>query len=172
MQPKLEPMGAIGDAGWYNMRAIVDFLDSGVKLEGLSAYLRRDPKTGAVIGATGVIAFVDGSTSTWSCGFDAGAGRAGLSIDGNIGAVDIENFIRQDKDNSASYRYRSRGGKKKAVDQVVRIESSLPGSALMFEDFAAQVHDKSLRDRWKRKSERTQELLDAIWASAIQNENP
>lgn len=172
MQPKLEPMGAIGDAGWYNMRAIVDFLDSGVKLEGLSAYLRRDPKTGAVIGATGVIAFVDGSTSTWSCGFDAGAGRAGLSIDGNIGAVDIENFIRQDKDNSASYRYRSRGGKKKAVDQVVRIESSLPGSALMFEDFAAQVHDKSLRDRWKRKSERTQELLDAVWASAIQNENP
>lgn len=170
MQPKLEPMGAIGDAGWYNMRAIVDYLDSDISLDGMSAYMRRDSETGAVIGATGVVAFSDGSTSTWSCGFDAGVGRADVRIDGKIGGIDIQGFLSQDKDGSASYRHRARKVRNKPVDEIVRVESSLPGSALMFEDFAAQVYDESLRSEWKRKSERTQELLDAVWDSAIRHE--
>ncbi|MEP4077332.1 Gfo/Idh/MocA family protein [Haloferula sp.] len=170
MQPKLEPMGAIGDAGWYNMRAIVEYIDSDATLDEASAYLRRGAETGAVIGATGVVAFTDGSISTWSCGFDAGAGRADLRIDGDVGNVDLEGFIRQDKDGSGSYRYRSQKKGEKRVDEVIRVESSLPGSALMFEDFAAQVHDASLREQWSQKSERTQMLLDAVWESAIQNE--
>ena len=74
MQPKLEPMGAIGDAGWYNMRAIVEYIDSSAQLDGVSTYIRRGAETGAVIGATGVLAFMDGSISTWSCAFDAGSG--------------------------------------------------------------------------------------------------
>lgn len=164
MQPKLEPMGAIGDAGWYNMRAIVEYIDSDAKLNGLSTYIRRSSETGAVVGATGIIAFKDGSTSTWSCGFDAGSGCSDLRIDGKLGAVEIPRFLGQDKDGSGSYKYLS--GKSKDV----RIESSLSGSALMFEDFAAQVHDKSLRGQWEQKSERTQELLDAVWESGIQNE--
>jgi predicted dehydrogenase len=170
LQPNLEPMGAIGDAGWYNMRATVEFLDSGVTLDDASTYLRRDPETGAVIGATGVIAFTDGSTSSWSCGFDAGAGRSSLRVDGPLGAIDIDQFIREDKDLSASYRYFSQAVQSQRVDKVIRIEASLPSSSLMFEDFAAQVHDESLRAHWARTSVRTQELLDAVWASAIQNE--
>eukprot|EP00903_Cladosiphon_okamuranus_P004067 g4065.t1 len=164
MQPALEPMGSIGDAGWYNMRAIVDYLDPGVELAGLSAYLRRDSENGAVIGGTGVLAFADGSRSTWTCGFDAGTVRSDLSIDGKTGAVDIRGFVGHDKDYSASYQYRSRSGKGKPVDEVVRIESALPASALMFEDFAAQVHDESLREQWATKTLRTQELLDAVAA--------
>ncbi|MGJ8654125.1 MAG: Gfo/Idh/MocA family protein [Opitutaceae bacterium] len=170
MQPKLEPMGAIGDAGWYNMRAIVEYIDSGAELEGVSTYIRRGAETGAVIGATGVVAFKDGSISTWSCGFDAGSGRADLRIDGNLGNVDMERFLSQDKDNSASYHYRSRNGRTKRADETIKIESSLPGSALMFENFSAQVHDPSLRAQWAQKTARTQELLDAVWDSGIQNE--
>ncbi len=40
--PELEPMGAIGDAGWYNMRAAVEYLPPGVVLDTASAHLRRD----------------------------------------------------------------------------------------------------------------------------------
>ena len=43
--PRLEPMGAIGDAGWYNMRAAVEYLPSDVVLDTTSAYLRRDADT-------------------------------------------------------------------------------------------------------------------------------
>lgn len=168
--PALEPMGAIGDAGWYNMRATVEFLDADVTLDEASTHIRRNPENGAVIGATGVIAFTDGSTSSWSCGFDAGAGRNSLRVDGNLGAVDIDRFIREDKDLSASYRYFSQAVRSQRVDKVTRIEASLPSSALMFEDFAAQVYDESLRAHWARTSLRTQELLDAVWASGIRNE--
>lgn len=171
MQPKLEPMGAIGDAGWYNMRAIIDFLEADIKLNGVSTFIRREPKSGVVIGATGVVSFEDGSSSTWNCGFDAGAGRAEMSIDGKNGAIDIDGFISEDKDLSGSYRSRTKeGGKQKSADEVVRIEAELPSSAIMFEDFAAQVNDKTLRNQWQKKTERTQELLDAVWASALENE--
>ena len=171
MQPKFEPMGAIGDAGWYNMRATVEYIDPSAKLKSAATYIRRGAETGAVIGATGVVAFEDGSASTWSCAFDAGNGRSDLIIDGKNGTVDVMRFLNDESDRSASYRKRSGGGKDGAVDEVVKIKSPLPGAALMFEDFAAQVNDTSLRDQWMQKTIRTQELLDAVWESGIQNED-
>lgn len=170
LQPRLEPMGAIGDAGWYNMRAIVEYLGDDIEVEGLRTYLRRDHETGAAVGASGVIAFTNGSSSTWNCGFDAGAVLARLRIDGVKGSTDIDNFLSQDRDGSGSYRFRSGGWWVEAADERIRVESSLPGAALMFEDFAAQVHEPSLRAQWARDTQRTQALLDAVWGDALRNE--
>ena len=52
--PNLEPMGAIGDAGWYNMRAAVEYLSPDVVLDTVSSHLRRDPETGAAISGTSI----------------------------------------------------------------------------------------------------------------------
>jgi hypothetical protein len=41
----------------------------------------------------------------------------------------------------------------------------------MFEDFAAMAHDRRLRERSIASSERTQQWLDAIWNSALANED-
>ena len=170
LQPDLEPMGAVGDAGWYNMRAIVEYLGDDLEIDGLSAHLRRHTETQAVIGASGVIAFTDGSSSTWNCGFDAGAVLTSLRIDGAGGSVNIDNFLGQDQDDPASYRFRSGGWWVESVDETVRVESSMSGAALMFEDFAAQVHDPALRAQWLRATERTQALLDAVWQDGLSNE--
>lgn len=40
----------------------------------------------------------------------------------------------------------------------------------MFEDFAEIVVDPSLREQWMRASQRTQQLLDTVWRSALENE--
>ncbi len=40
----------------------------------------------------------------------------------------------------------------------------------MFEDFAAMVGNHDLLEASIRASERTQEWLDAVWNSAIENE--
>lgn len=69
LNPELEPYGAIGDAGWYNMRAAVEYTAAGVEVSSVDAYLRRHSETNAVVAASGVIVFSDGSTSTWNCGF-------------------------------------------------------------------------------------------------------
>jgi predicted dehydrogenase len=168
--PALEPMGAIGDAGWYNMRAAVEYLSPDADLRTASAFLRRDEETGAVTGGGGILAFADGSASTWSCGFDFGAVVMDLRISGTDGSINIDNFLGQDPDNSAQYLYRKGGWGHDAIRETVRIESPLSGAALMFEDFAAAVANKALREQWSRATERTQALLDAVWQSALTNE--
>ncbi len=167
----LEPMGAIGDAGWYNMRAAVEYLPPEVELETVSAYLRRDPETGAAISGSGVLQFSNGASSTWNCGFDSGAVVMDLRITGPKGVINIDNFLSQDADGSASFLYRGGGWGPSAVRDTITIASSKPGAALMFEDFGSAARDAKLREQWMRASERTQAWLDAAWASALANEN-
>jgi predicted dehydrogenase len=165
--PRLEPMGAIGDAGWYNMRAAVEYLSPDAQLQTASAYLRRDADTGAAIGGSGILVFDDGATSTWNCAFDSGAVIMDLRISGAIGSINIDDFLGQDPDGSAKYLYRKGGWGPNVVRESIRIESALSGAALMFEDFAAAIADTSLREQWMQGSERTQALLDAVWESAL-----
>jgi predicted dehydrogenase len=165
---ELEPMGAIGDAGWYNMRAAVEYLSTEVVLDTASAHLRRDPETGAAISATGVLEFTDGSTSTWNCGFDSGAVVMDLRITGTRGVINIDDFLSQDRDGSAGFLYR-RGGWGKGMSEEINSRSGKPGAALMFEDMAAAAADASLRKQWMTATERTQGLLDAAWMAALQS---
>ena len=168
--PELEPMGAIGDAGWYNMRAAVEYLSPDIDLDRANAHLRRDAETGAAIAGSGVLTFSDGSTSTWNCGFDSGAVVMDLRITGTKGVIDVDDFLSQNADGSADFRYR-KGGWGNAESSDVNVASSKPGSALMFEDMAAAAADPSLRNQWMTATERTQSLLDAAWTVARQNES-
>jgi predicted dehydrogenase len=167
--PELEPMGAIGDAGWYNMRAAVEYLPSDVVLDTVSAHLRRDSETGAAISGTGVLEFTDGSTSTWNCGFDSGGVVMDLRITGTKGVINIDDFLGQNRDGSADFLYR-KGGWSDATSDEITISSAKPGAALMFEDMAAAAADPSLREQWMTATERTQALLDAAWAAALRSE--
>jgi len=168
--PELEPMGAIGDAGWYNMRAAVEYLAPDAKLESADAHLRRDTETGAALSGSGVLRFTDGSTSTWNCGFDSGAVVMDLRVSGTRGAVSLDDFLSQSADGSADYLHRVGGWGPDSKSSTVKVDSSLSGSALMFEDFATMVAEPSLREQWASASIRTQTLLDAVWRSAINNE--
>ncbi|NNE60416.1 MAG: Gfo/Idh/MocA family oxidoreductase [Woeseia sp.] len=163
---ELEPMGAIGDAGWYNMRAAVEYLSPDAELDTVSAHLRRDRETGAAISGSGVLDFTDGSTSTWNCGFDSGAVVMDLRITGTGGVINIDDFLGQNRDGSADYLYR-KGGWGGGTSDEVNIESDKPGAALMFEDMAAAAADPGLREQWMTATERTQALLDAAWMAAL-----
>jgi len=167
--PELEPMGALGDAGWYNMRAAVEYLSPDIVLDTVSAHMRRDRATGAAISGTGVVDFTDGSTSTWNCGFDSGAVVMDLRITGTEGVINIDDFLGQNRDGSADFLYR-KGGWGAGTSEEINIASAKPGAALMFEDMAAAAADTSLRDQWMTATERTQALLDAIWLAALQSE--
>lgn len=165
--PVLEPMGALGDAGWYNMRAAVEFLSPEADLVSVSASLRREPATGAVIAASGLLSFDDGSTSTWNCGFDCGSAIMDLRIAGTHGSIYIDDFLSQSDDNSGHYLSRKGGWAADAIDETIVVPSSLPASALMFEDMAAAANDDSLREHWMKVSLKTQQLLDASWQAAL-----
>ena len=168
--PGLEPMGAIGDAGWYNMRAAVEYLPPGVELASAAAHLRRDAESGAAISGSGVLDFADGSSSTWNCGFDSGAVVMDLRITGTKGVIYIDDFLGQNRDGSADFLYR-KGGWGRGVSEEITIPSEKPGAALMFEDMAAAAEDPALREQWMAATERTQALLDAAWEAALESEN-
>jgi predicted dehydrogenase len=168
--PELEPMGAIGDLGWYNMRAAVEYLAADAELASSDAYIRRDTQTGAAVSGSGVLRFSDGSTSTWNCAFDSGAFVMDLRISGSKGSVSVSDFLTHSPDNSAEYLHRSGGWGPDAKSNTINVESTLPGAALMFEDFADTVDDPTLREQWMRASRRTQALLDATWQSALGHE--
>lgn len=169
--PELEPMGAIGDTGWYNMRAAIEYLGPDAEPVAVSAFLRRDTQTDAVISGSGVIKFDDGSVTTWNCGFDSGSVVMDLRITGTAGVINIDNFLSNDRDGSASFQYRKGGWGPGATDDQVSIPGSATSSTLMFRDFAAMVDDAVARETSMRASERTQRLLDASWAAAIDNED-
>jgi predicted dehydrogenase len=163
--PELEPMGAIGDAGWYNMRAAVEYLPPDLEVEGAAAFLRRDEETGAVAAGSGVLRFAGGVTSTWNCGFDSAAFVADVRISGTSGVLYMDNFLFDNDDGSAGFMVRGPAGR-----QTITVPSAERGSVLMFEDMAAAATDRALRDQWMRGTERTQTLLDVIWRAGLESE--
>lgn len=169
MNPELEPYGAIGDAAWYNMRAAVEYTAPGVKLVGVDAYARRDKRTNAVIAGSGVMAFDDGSTTTWNCAFDAGAACMDLRISGAIGQFNLRDFVFIPGSGPAEYEYRKGGFGDGGTSERISVPTAKPDSALMFEAFAAMVGNSALFEASVSASERTQEWLDAVWTRATQN---
>ncbi len=169
LDPKLEPYGAIGDAGWYNMRAAVEYTAPGVNIVGVDTYVRRDKRNNAVVTGSGVIAFSDGSTNTWNCGFEAGALNMDLRLSGAGGQFSLDDFVFRPGDGPAEYVYRKGGFGAGGTLERIQVPSAKPPAALMFENFAAMVGNADLFEASVAASERTQEWLDAIWKKAIQN---
>lgn len=163
----LEPYGAIGDAGWYNMRCAVEFSTPGVEIESVESFLRRDPDTGAAVSGSGVIVFNDGSTSTWNCGFESGAGIMDLRVSGAKGVIKLDDFLSQrPSDQPADYEYREGWN----GTEMIEVPTTKRGAVLMFEDFAAMVGDPEKIKASMDATAQTQAWLDAIWESALKNE--
>ncbi len=169
--PRLEPMGAIGDLAWYDMRAAVEFLPPGIAPVFVGARARRDPETGAVLGGSGVIAFDDGSTTTVHCAMDSGALVMDLRISGDEGSVSLTDFVGNRTERPLQYQFRRGGFGTEGLTETIAIASPRPAAALMFEDFAKMVDDPALRAASIAASERTQALLDAVWNAALESES-
>jgi predicted dehydrogenase len=163
--PSLEPLGALGDLGWYNLRATLEYFPAKARLKNVTASLKRDTATQAVVAAEGSLAYDDGSVSRWRCSFGSATVDIGLDLAGPSGALHMENFIGEDADGSARFDYLSREAPG-APGSVTRGNASTSGPALMFREFAVAVADPSQREHWMRASERTQSLLDAVWQAS------
>ena len=166
LRPDLEPYGAIGDTGWYNMRAAVEFLPNDVELVSSDAYLQRESVNNAVICASGVMHFSDGSTSTWNCGFNSGGLVQDLRITGPDGVIWMSDFVTI-RGAPANERFRHQQGGRSEESEIPFTKQA---PTLMFEDFARMVDDPEMFEASVRASERTQAWLDAAWESAVSNE--
>jgi predicted dehydrogenase len=82
--PAREPTGALGDLGWYCMRATVEYLQPQSTVKQAEAVCRRDPETGAVTQVTGVLAFESGESASFGAGFQKPLRPRGCHRDGRF----------------------------------------------------------------------------------------
>lgn len=171
----LEPTGAVGDMAWYSMRAVVEYLPADTPLETVVTHVQRDTQTGAVIRAAGLLVFGDGTSSTWDVGYNAGVCIMDLDILGSDGMISLDDFVldwaRGFAFDNPQHRvgYTLRSGLATPADyQYIATPAPVPQHVQMIEDFAGLVHapGSDARESSIEASERTQQLLDAVWAAA------
>lgn len=171
-----EPTGGLGDLAWYNMRATVEFLENATEAKSVSASLIHDSETGAVVRGAGMVAFTEGTTSTWDIGYTAGTVAMDLDIIGTSGIISLDDFVLdwgnsfafQNADIRASYQLR-RGTLPRPFVEKIDVHTAVSAHVLMVDDFATTIqsgHESELRRVKIRKLEQTQALLDALWREA------
>ena len=176
--PQVEPTGALGDMAWYSMRSVVEFLPTDTPLKTIETFIQRDDETDAIIRAAGLLAFENGMTSTWDIGYNAGVCIMDLDILGTTGMISLDDFVLDWAKGFAfdnpqhSVGYTVRTGMASPKDfQFVATPSTKTQQALMIEDFVVLTQNQESSFRLEasiNKSERTQNLLDAIWQKVTQ----
>jgi predicted dehydrogenase len=175
LDPQQEPMGAIGDMAWYNMRAVVEYLQpAGAPVQVQSA-LHREAASGAVIRGAGMLAFADGRTATWNAGYDVGNLIMTAELMGERGLISLDDFVL-DWESSLSTtqppytdRFIQRSGPiRPDAFETVLSPVGVPQSQHMIAHFLTLAHDPTgpAVAASIQASEQTQHLVDRIWHSA------
>ncbi|BDX05393.1 Gfo/Idh/MocA family protein [Planctobacterium marinum] len=178
--PEKEPTGAVGDMTWYSMRAIVEYLQPKVDVKAVSGSVVTDPETGAIIRGGGHIAFVDGKSSTFDFGYNAGVCVMDLDILGESGMVSIDDFVLDWNSGFAfddpSYQvgYTKRSGMQTPEQwQYQATPSSRPQAVNLVESFAqiAQIPSSASAKASIKRALLTQSLLEQYWQAINQQES-
>ena len=174
LQPGKDPTGAIGDMAWYSMRAVVEYTPHHPAVVRSRGFAQRDPETGAFLRGAGVVAFADGLTSTWDAGYTVGACLMDLDLMGEKGVLQLDDFVLDwsggffAPDHSRVVGFTQRAGLVSPSGyQYVESPSPVRQATRMMENFASLALDPRGADVEAsiRRSERTQELVDSIFAS-------
>lgn len=174
--PDKEPTGVLGDLSWYSMRAIVEYLPRDTRLKGLQAWAHRDPDTGGVSRAAGILEFDGGVMSTFEAGYDIDARVMDLDIMGPKGMISMDDFVLDwqmgipDGDPGHEVGFTVRQGKVFPKDyRFVKTPAARSAKALMLDRLAYLANSGTQEEREApiAATERTQELLDAVWEAVI-----
>ena len=170
--PDKEPAGVLGDLSWYSMRAIVEYLPGNLELMDITARAYRDPETGSVTRAAGILEFEGGVFSTFEAGYDANTLVMDLDIMGSKGMISMDDFVldwekgvpQGDPDHKVGFTAQS--GRATPKDHsFVPTPTGRSAKALMLDRLAYLAFEGSAEEREASiaATERTQELLDAVW---------
>ncbi|KAL5982032.1 hypothetical protein ACLOJK_016100 [Asimina triloba] len=175
VNPDLDSLGALGDVGWYCIRAILWAADYQLP-KTVSAL--PDPifnKAGVVLTCGASLQWEDGKTATFLCSF-----QIHLSMDitvlGTKGTLHLNDFAIPIQEASARFSLASQSGFNDlatgwtAIPTEFAIPTELPQEALMVKEFsslAASIRDSSSKPeaKWAAISRKTQVILDAVKAS-------
>ena len=167
-----EPTGALGDMGWYCMRAIVEYMNDLSEVKVCKAIVDRDEDTGAIIRGSGVIIFEDGRSSTFDFGYNTGVCLMDLDILGEKGMIRLDDyvldwsksFVFSNPDFNVGYTLRKEVMTPEQFEYIT-VNSALPQAELMVKHFIELTKnpDGKAAKESTDIAVQTQKLLDHVW---------
>lgn len=175
VKPDLDALGALGDAGWYCIRAILFTVDYKLPKRVIALREPNFNEFGVILSCGASLYWEDGKVATFHCSF-----LSNLTMDitaiGTKGTLHVHDFIIPFQENEASFIASSEPGFTELVtgwsplpsEHVVTTD--LPQEALMVRQFSCLVESikgKGVKpeQKWPTLSRKTQLVVDAVVAS-------
>ncbi|XP_074264408.1 putative oxidoreductase At4g09670 [Silene latifolia] len=182
VSPDLDALGALGDCGWYCIRA--SLFAANYELP-KSVTALRNPiknKAGVLLSCGASLHWEDGRVATFNCSFLSHL-TMNISAVGTKGTLRVTDFIIPYEEKSASFSTLSNGGfgemtlawKQKPSEHIVNTE--LPQEVVMVREFSTLVEGIKNRGlapekKWPTLTRKTQLVIDAVVASIAQGFEP
>ena len=170
MKKSLEPLGCLGDLGWYNVRFVLWAFNYVLPSHVSCSYIEQTPE-GVPTNVMAQMRFDGGRTANFMCSFVT-AFRNNAEVFGEKKALSVEDFVVTSDLESAKYRLvRTSFGPKAETFPVEIKEEEMKITvqhAAVVENFSKIVMSGQTDPAWPFQTLATQSVLDAMVSSAGQ----
>lgn len=175
VNPNLDALGVLGDAGWYCIRSILWAADFQLPNSVVALPGTVFNSVGVITACSAALNWEGGKTATFNCSF-FGNLTMDMIVVGNNGTLHVRDYIIPFEENQASFFTSEKSGLlglqtgwvQKPSENVIKTD--LPQEALMVREFSRLVgsikFDGAKPEKsWPMLSRKTQLVLDAVKAS-------
>ncbi|GAV68670.1 GFO_IDH_MocA domain-containing protein/GFO_IDH_MocA_C domain-containing protein [Cephalotus follicularis] len=181
VKPDLDALGALGDAGWYGVGAILFAADYELPKTVTALHGPVFNEAGVILECGASLLWEDGKVATFNCSF-----LTNLTMDitaiGTKGTLHLNDFVVPFQEHEASFTTNSKSGITEFMTGWVSLPSEhiitaeLPQEACMVREFARLVgsikNGSKTEKKWPTRSRKTQLILDAVMTSIKRGYEP
>jgi len=183
-QGELEPLGCLGDLGWYCLRFTLWAMNYATPTH-VTGHIHAETRQGGAappvpLEFSGTLAFAKGASASFYCSFTAAHAQWAM-VSGSEGLLRVPDFVLPFSGAQTRFsvtrsefaldvcEFHMHAGE--SLEEVAEPSSNAPGSqeAGMVETFSHLVLTRQLDPHWPRISLLTQQVLDACLRSAKQS---
>jgi len=175
VKPDLDALGALGDAGWYCLRAILWAANYELPKTVIASRNPEHNQVGVLLSCGATLCWEDGKVATFYCSFFSNL-TMDISAFGTKGTLHVHDFVIPYEEKEASFYAATESGFDEGVTKWVPqpnkniIKTDIPQEALMVNEFARLVADIKFNNakpdkKWPTISRKTQLVMDAVKAS-------
>ncbi|KAL3845855.1 hypothetical protein ACJIZ3_003258 [Penstemon smallii] len=175
MKPDLDALGALGDTGWYCIRAILWASDYQLPKTVTALSNVEYNELGVILSCGASLQFRDNKLATFYCSFLSNLTME-ISVLGSNGYLRVHDFVIPFQENvgpfyvNANTKFAELSIGIEPAPTEYSIETDLPQEALMVKEFASLVgkikeNGSETEKKWGEISRKTQLVVDAVKAS-------
>jgi len=167
-QTALEPLGCLGDLGWYCLRFTLWAMRWKLPRR-VTGRILAGGSDAAPLDFSGELFFADGASAAFHCSFFA-VNQQWANVSGANGFVRVPDFVLPTSENDVAWEVNYKPVSKAEAGLYLDTPTTADSQeSLMFHHFASQVRSGTLNEDWFDLALKTQRVTDACMASARAN---